>query len=154
MGKKNQVSSVGPTASAAQAKYAPIDAAAEKLSAASYPFLKSINWLSDIYTKPFPGTSLKDNLKAVDKAIVMGTNMDGNLLKAAAEADHKALNAALAKAIASVPSNQVMDVYNSFAKAVPAAVPNMMFSMVNPLDASAAAKAFYDFKDVVKAVQR
>merc|ERR1712050_243589 len=171
MGKKNQVSSVGPTASAAPAKYAPIDAAAQKLSDASYPFLKEVNYMGDIYTKPFPGTSLKDNLKAVDKAIVMGTNMDGNLLKAAAEAHHKAigsidangvtsaadyaaLNAALAKAIASVPSNQVMDVYNAFAKAVPGAVPNMMFSMVNSLDANAAAKAFYDFKDVVKAVQR
>jgi len=101
----------------------------------------------------------------------MGSNMDGNLLKAAAEAHHKAIgsidakgvtsaadyaavNTALAKAIASVPSSQVMDVYNAFAKAVPGAVPNMMFSMVNPLDANAAAKAFYDFKDVVKSVQR
>jgi len=29
-----------------------------------------------------------------------------------------------------------------------------MFSMVDPLAASAAAKAFYEFKDVVKAAQR
>jgi len=169
--KKNQVASAGPAASAAPAKYGPIDAAAEKLSAASYPFLKDINWMSDIYTKPLPGTNVKDTLKAVDKAIVMGSNMDGNLLKAAAEAHHKAIgsidangvtsaadyaavNSALAKAIASVPASQVMDVYNAFAKAVPGTVPNMMFSMVNPLDATAAAKAFYDFKDVVKAVQR
>merc|ERR1712012_177598 len=169
--KKNQVSAAGPAASAAPAKYAPIDAAAKQLSDASYPFLKSIDWLSDIYVKPLPGTGIKDTLKAVDKAIVMGSNMDGNLLKAAAEAHHKAIgsidakgvtsaadyaavNAALAKVIASVPSSQVMDVYNGFAKAVPAAVPNMMFSMANPLEASAAAKAFYDFKDVVKSVQR
>merc|ERR1712012_1358021 len=169
--KKNQVSAAGPAASGAPAKYAPIDGAAQKLSDASYPFLKSVNWLSDIYVKPLPGTNVKDSLKAVDKAIVMGSNMDGNLLKAAAEAHHKAIgsvdangvtsaadyaavNAALAKVIASVPSSQVMDVYNAFAKAVPAAVPNMMFSMANPLEASAAAKAFYDFKDVVKSVQR
>merc|ERR1712012_527494 len=169
--KKNQVTAAGPAASAAPAKYAPIDAAAQKLSDASYPFLKSIDWLSDIYVKPLPGTNIKDTLKAIDKAIVMGSNMDGNLLKAAAEAHHKAIgsidakgvtsaadhaavNAALAKAIASVPQSQTMDVYNAFAKAVPGAVPNMMFSMVNPLDANAAAKAFYDFKDVVKSVQR
>merc|ERR1712013_254026 len=94
----------------------------QKLSDASYPFLKGINWLSDIYVKPLPGTSVKDTLKAIDKAIVMGSNMDGNLLKAAAEAHHKAIgsidangvtsaadyaavNTALAKAIASVPSS-------------------------------------------------
>jgi hypothetical protein len=29
-----------------------------------------------------------------------------------------------------------------------------MFSMVDPLHANAAAKAFYEFKDVVKAAQR
>merc|ERR1712050_575839 len=169
--KKNQVSSVGPTAAAAPAKYAPIDAAAEKLSAASYPFLKSINWLSDIYTKPFPGTSLKDNLKAVDKAIVMGTNMDGNLLKAAAEAHHKAIgsidangvtsaadyeavNAALGRVVASVPTATVMDVYNAWAGIISPSVPNKLFSGVSPLEANAAAKAFYEFKDVVKAAQR
>merc|ERR1712176_682598 len=98
-------------------------------------FLKDINWLSDIYVKPLPGTSI--DAKGVTSA-----------------ADYAAVNTALAKAIASVPQSQVMDVYNAFAKAVPGAVPNMMFSMVNPLGANAAAKAFYDFKDVVKSVQR
>merc|ERR1711992_361267 len=169
--KKNQVSAAGPAASAAPAKYAPIDAAAQKLSDASYPFLKGINWLSDIYVKPLPGTGVKDTLKAIDKAIVMGSNMDGNLLRATAEAHHKAIgsidangvtsaadfeavNAALGRVIASVPTSKVMDVYNAFAAAVNPAIPNKMFSMVSPLDANAAAKAFYDFKDVVKAAQR
>merc|ERR1712134_232841 len=136
-----------------------------------YPFLKDIDWTSDLFNKPLPGASVSQVMKAVDKTIVMGSNMDGNLLKASAEAHHKAIgsidakgvtsaadyaavNTALAKAIASVPQSQVMDVHNAFAKAVPGAVPNMMFSMVNPLDANAAAKAFYDFKDVVKSVQR
>merc|ERR1712071_341813 len=169
--KKNQVSAPGPVATAAPAKYAAIDAAAKSLSDASYPFLKDIDWTSSIFLKPLPGASMKDTLQAIDKAIVMGSKMDGNLLKAAAEAHHKAIgsidakgltsqedyaavNAALAKTIASVPSNQVMDVYNAFAKIVPGQVPNMMFNMVNPLDANAAAKAFYTFKDTVKAVQR
>merc|ERR1712217_437042 len=169
--KKNQVSAPGPVASAAPSKYGAIDAAAKSLSDASYPFLKDIDWLSSIYVKPLPGASIKDTMKAIDKTIVMGSSMDGNLLKAAAEAHHKAIasvdakgvtsqadyaavNEALAKTIASVPKSQVMDVYNAWAKVVPGAVPNMMFNMVNPLDANAAAKAFYTFKDTVQAVQR
>ena len=101
----------------------------------------------------------------------MGAAADGNALKAAAEAHHKAIgsidakgvtsaadyeavNAALGRVVASVPTSKVMDVYNAFAKVVPGPVPNKMFSMVNPLDANAAAKAFYEFKDVVKAAQR
>ena len=167
--KKNQVSSPGPAATA-DSKYGAIDGAAKKLSDASYPFLKGIDWTSDIYLKPLPGANVKDVLKAVDKAIVMGSSMDGNLLKAAAEAHHKAIgsidgkgvtsaadyeavNAALGKVIASVPQSKVMDVYNAFAKVVPGEVPNKLFSMVNPLDAQAAAKAFYEFKDVVKSAR-
>merc|ERR1712178_493142 len=147
-----------------------IGEAAKKLSDASYPFLKEVDWTSDLFIKPLPGASASQALKAVDKAIVMGSAMDGNLLKAAAEAHHKAIgsiggkgvtsaadyeavNAALGKVIASVPNSKVMDVYNAFAKVVPGTVPNKLFSMVNPLDAQAAAKAFYEFKDVVKSAR-
>merc|ERR1711879_621397 len=167
--KSNQVASAGPSASAAGGDK--IGEAAKKLSSAAYPFLKDIDWTSNLYTKPLPGVSANQALKAVDKAIVLGSAMDGNLLKAAAEAHHKAIgsidgngvtsaadyaavNAALGKVIASVPKSQVMDVYNSFAKIVAPQVPNMMFNMVNPLDAQAAAKAFYTFKDTVQAAQR
>merc|ERR1711863_220652 len=106
---------------------------------------------------------------AVDKAIVMGAAVDGNALKAAAEhhkaigsidasgvtsaADYEAVNAALGRVVASVPTSKVMDVYNAFAKVVPADVPNKLFSTVDPLAANAAAKAFYEFKDVVKAAR-
>ena len=133
--------------------------------------MKEVDWLSDIYLKPLLGAASAQLLKAMDKAIVMGSAMDGNLLKAAAEAHHKAigsidgkgvtsaadyeaLNAALGRVVASVPTSKVMDVYNAFAAVVNPAIPNKMFSMVSPLDANAAAKAFYDFKDVVKAAQR
>merc|ERR1711907_904528 len=167
--KSNQVASAGPSASAAPADQ--IAAAAKKLSDASYPFLKDIDWTSTLYIKPLPGASIKDTLSAVDKAIVMGAAADGNALKAAAEAHHKAIgsidakgvtsaddyeavNAALGRVVASVPTSKVMDVYNAFAQIVPPTVPNKMFSMVNPLDANAAAKAFYEFKDVVKSYQR
>merc|ERR1712174_132419 len=104
-------------------------------------------------------------------AIVMGAAADGNALKAAAEAHHRAIgsidakgltsaadyeavNAALGRAIASVPTSKVMDVYNAFSGLVNPAVPNKLFSSVNALDANAADKAFYEFKDVVKAAQR
>jgi len=168
--KKNQVASAAAPASVSSGGDA-IGQAAKKLSDASYPFLKGVDWTSDIYTKPLPGASSAQILKAVDKAIVMGSAMDGNLLKAAAEAHHKAIGsidgkgvtsaadyeavtAALGRVVASVPTSKVMDVYNAFAAVVNPQVPNKMFSMVNPLDANAAAKAFYEFKDVVKAAQR
>merc|ERR1712036_184125 len=110
-------------------------------------------------------------LMAVDKMIVMGASMDAKLLKEAAEAHHKAIgsidaklvtsaadfqaiNAALGKVIASVPTSQVMDVYNAFGKIVNPVVPNYLFNSVNPADAQAAYAAFLGFKDVVKAAQR
>merc|ERR1712078_972906 len=52
------------------------------------------------------------------------------------------------RVVASVPTSKVMDVYNAFAKIVPGTVPNKLFSTVDPLAANAAAKAFYEFKDV------
>merc|ERR1712190_334108 len=167
--KKSQVASAGPAASVRSGDK--IGEAAKKLSDASYPFLKGVDWTSDLYIKPLPGASASQALKAIDKAIVMGSAIDGNLLKAAAEAHHKAIgsvdakgvtsaadyeavNAALGRAIASVPTSKVMDVYNAFSGLVNPAVPNKLFSSVNALDANAAAKAFYEFKDVVKAAQR
>merc|ERR1712232_1040553 len=167
--KKNQVASAGAPATVPSGDK--IGEAAKKLSAASYPFLKEVDWTSDLYIKPLPGVSASQALKAVDKAIVMGSALDGNLLKAAAEAHHKAIgsidgkgvtsaadyeavNAALGRVVASVPASKVMDVYNAFAGLVNPAVPNKLFSSVDPLNANAAAKAFYEFKDVVKASQR
>merc|ERR1712056_71320 len=166
--KKNQVASAGPTASAPSGDK--IGDAAKKLSDASYPFLKGVDWTSDLYIKPLPGASATQALKAIDKAIVMGSAMDGNLLKAAAEAHHKAIgsvdasgvtsaadyeavNAALGRAIASVPASKVMDVYNAFSGIVSSQIPNNMFSLADPLAAQSAAKAFYEFKDVVKAAR-
>merc|ERR1719359_517285 len=58
-----------------------IDDAAKKLSDAAYPFLKEVDWGSEIYTK-IPGASPAQVLKAVDKAIVMGAAMDPAALKA------------------------------------------------------------------------
>jgi len=167
--KNNQVSSPGPAATAQSG--GAIGTAAKKLSDASYPFLKSIDWNSDLYIKPLPGVTPQKALLAVDKTIVMGSKIDGNMLKAAAEAHHNAIgsidakgvtsaadfeavNAALGRVVASVPTSTVMDVYNAWAGILSPSVPNKLFSGVNPLEANAAAKAFYEFKDVVKAAQR
>jgi len=148
-----------------------VGAAAGKLSKLSYPFIKDVDWTSDIYLKPLPGQSPKDVLQAVDKMIVMGTFMDSKLLKEAAEAHHKAIasvdskgvtslndytavNAALGKLIASVPQSQVMEVYNSMAKLLADGnVANNMFQFSKKADAIGAYKALMDFKDVVKAAQ-
>jgi hypothetical protein len=145
-----------------------IDAAAAKLSSASYPFIKEVDWTSDLFSKPLPGVSAKEALTLVDKMIVMGASMDGKLLKEAAEAHHKAIgsidakgvtsaadyaavNAALGKVIASVPQSQVMDVYNAFAKSLPPIVGNKLFSTVNGADAIGAYKALIEFTGAVKA---
>merc|ERR1712070_553663 len=150
-----------------------VGAAAGKLASASYPFIKEVDWTSDLYLKPLPGVQVKEALGLVDKMIVMGASMDGKLLKEAAEAHHKAIgsvdakgvtsaadweavNGALGKVIASVPESQVMDVYNSIGKLVGGAggtVPKNLLSTVNSGDAMAAYKAFLDFKDVVKAAR-
>merc|ERR1712157_186490 len=141
--KANQVSSPGPAASVQSGDA--IGAAAKKLSDASYPFLKSIDWNSDLYIKPLPGVTAQKALKAIG-------SIDANGVTSAA--DYEAVNAALGRVVASVPTATVMDVYNAWAGIISPSVPNKLFSGVSPLEANAAAKAFYEFKDVVKAAQR
>merc|ERR1712124_239866 len=150
---------MGPSADAPVSRPA-IDAAAGKLASAAYPFLKEVDWTSDLALKPLPGASPKDVLKAIDKALVM--EAAGAHVKAigsidakglTSEADFAAINAGLGKAIASVPTSKVMDVYNAFAKVVPGTVPNFLYSTVNPNDAQAAYRGLLEFKDVVKAAR-
>ena len=148
-----------------------IDDAAKKLSEASYPFLKEIDWKSDVYAK-LPTANPFQVLKAVDKMIVMGGAMDSEALKAGALAhskaigsiddagvtslaDYTAINAAIGHMIASVPASQTMAVYNAFAGFnMGSDIGPYMMSKVNAGDAEAAYKAFMEFKDVVKASQR
>merc|ERR1712050_787568 len=123
-----------------------ISAASGKLSAAAYPFIKDVDWLDSLYSKPIPGQSPQEAMKAIDKMIVMGSKMDGAALQEAAkahakaiqgmdekgvlsQADFEAINTGLGKAISSVPTSTVMDVYNSMAKLVGSSpVPNYLFS--------------------------
>merc|ERR1712063_210665 len=69
-------------------------------------------------------------------------------------ADFEAINAGLGKAIASVPTATVMDVYNAFGKIVAPEVPNYLYSSVNPQHAQAAYNGLLEFKNVVKAARR
>jgi len=165
--KAHPITAAAPAAPSVSAdKLSAIDAAASKLSAASYPFMKDVDWTSEIFTKPFPGAGAKDVMKAVDKAISMGAVMDPKLLKDAAEAHHKAIgsidargvtsaedyqavNAALGKLIASVPAAKVLDVFNAFKSLAGPDIPNNLFQTVNAADAIDAYSAFWAFKDVV-----
>merc|ERR1711879_744956 len=140
---------ITPTAASTPAALSGIADAAKKLSAAAYPFLQDIDWSSDLALKKPSGAGAPEVLKAVDKALIMGAAMDGAALKEAAEAhvkaigdmdakgvttqaDFEAINAGLGKAIASVPTSKVMDVYNAFSKIVSPDVPNYLYSSVNP----------------------
>merc|ERR1719158_2052827 len=55
------------TPAALASKLGAIDTAAAKLSDASYPFIKSAPWASNVYLKPLPGTSPNQAMKAIDK---------------------------------------------------------------------------------------
>merc|ERR1712224_1187631 len=163
---------ITPSTPASTVSGGSISSAAGKLSAAAYPLIKDVDWTSDLFSKPIPGKSPQDVMKAVDKMIVMGSAMDGAALKEAAQAhvkaiegvdangvltqaDFEAINAGLGKAIASVPTSKVMNVYNAMAGVVGSSpVPNYLYSQVNPQDAQAAYNALLEFKDVVKAAQR
>ena len=78
--------------------------------------------------------------------------MDANLV--ATEADYAAVNAAIGKAIASVPSSQVRDVYNSVAKMVSGSVSNNLSSTVNPAEAVKAYDGLITVTDTLKAARR
>merc|ERR1711879_1018920 len=71
-----------------------IDDAAKKLSEASYPFLKEIDWKSDVYGK-LPTQSPAEVIKAVDSIGSMDAKQVTSL------ADYTAVNSAIGHMIAS-----------------------------------------------------
>merc|ERR1712196_437822 len=163
---------ITPSSTGSAADRGGIEAAASKLSAAAYPFMASVDWTSDLYSKPIPGADPQKVTKAIGKMISMGSAADGAALKEAANAhvkaiagmdskglltqsDFQAVNAGLGKVIASVPTSKVMDVYNAVGGVIgTSGVPNKLFSTVDANAANAAYNAFLEFKDVVKAAQR
>jgi hypothetical protein len=171
--KSHPITASAPVATpSVESAGAAIGAASAKLSAAAYPLIKDVDWTSSLFSTPLPDRSPQAVMKAVDKMIVMGASMDQAALREAAQAhvkaidgmdakgvlslaDFEAINTGLGKAISSVPTSQVMDVYNSMASLLSGTpVPNYLYSQVNPQDAQAAYNALLDFKDVVKVAQR
>ena len=145
-----------------------IGEAAKKLGDASYGFAKEVDWNNSIYVQSPGAFKPLEAVKAIDKMIVLGAQADPKLLKAAADAHHKAIgsisgangvtskadweavNAALGRVFASVPESTVMDVYNSVSSITDPGVPMYLKSLVKEADADAAYSAFLNFKDVVK----
>merc|ERR1712014_59713 len=137
---------ITPSTPASTISGASIGQATSKLSAAAYPLIQDVDWTSNLFLKPIPGTSPQAVMKAVDKMIVMGAAMDSAALEAAArahvqaidgvdakgvlsQADFEAINAGLGKAIASVPTSKVMDVYNAMAGVIGSSpVPTYLYS--------------------------
>ena len=65
--EKNQVTAASAPATVPSGDK--IGAAAKALSDASYPFIKDVDWLSDVYLKPLPGKTAPETLKAIDQMI-------------------------------------------------------------------------------------
>merc|ERR1719190_20854 len=123
--------------------------AAKKLADASYPFAKEVDWNNGIYLQAPGAFKPLEAVKAIDKMIVLGAQADPKLLKAAADAHHKAIgsvsgangvtsqanweavNAALGRVIASVPESTVMDVYTSVSSITDPTVLAYLKSLVN-----------------------
>merc|ERR1712193_377488 len=99
--KANPITPSTPSSSLSSTAASSISAAADKLSAASYPFINDIDWTSNVFSKPIPGKSPQDVMKAVDKMIVMGSAMDGAALKEAAAAHVKAIDGVDGKGVLS-----------------------------------------------------
>merc|ERR1712056_134045 len=145
--------------------------AAKQLAAACYTFAEGGDWKNGLNLQAPGAFKPLEALKAIDKMIVMGAQADPKLLKAAADAHHKAIgsisgpnsvtskadwegvNAALGRVIASVPESTVMDIYNSVSSITDSGVPAYLKSLVNGADAEAAYSGFLEFKDVVKKSQ-
>merc|ERR1711941_128531 len=135
---------ITPAATTSSVSGAGIADAAKKLSAAAYPLLQDIDWSSDLALMKPSGAGAPEFVKAIGDMDAKGVTT---------QADFEAINAGLGKAIASVPTSKVMDVYNAFSKIVSPDVPNYLYSSVNPQHAMAAYNGLLEFKNVVKAAR-
>jgi hypothetical protein len=170
--KANPITPFTPVSTVSDSSSTAINAAASELATAAYPFMQGVDWTDELYGKTIPGRSAQETLKAIDKMIVMGAQMDGAALREAAmahvkaiermdakgvltQADFEATLAGLGKAISSVPATSVMDVYREMANlaGLKSGIPKYVFSKQKPEHAMAAYSAFMKFKDVVGAAQ-
>jgi len=169
--KSNPITpSTTPTAITSEADSS-ISKAAKELAAASYPFIKGIDWTDELWGKAVPGKSPQETLKAVDTMIVLGKSMDGAALQEAAmahvkaienmdekgiltQADYEATLVGIGKTIASVRRGLVMNVFDEMSKLVgDTGMPAYVLSKQKPYDALASYGAFMNFKDTVSGFQ-
>merc|ERR1712087_1009905 len=170
--KANPIAPSTATTTVSSSNASSITAAAMELASSAYPFMKGVDWTDDLYQKPIPGKSAQEVMKAVDKMIVMGAEMDWPSLQEAARAhvtaierkdakgvltqgDFESILAGLGKAISSVPESTVMGVYSAMGRiAGPGSgIPDNLFQKQNPADAMAAYSSLMQFKDTVRAAQ-
>jgi len=171
--KANPIAPFSTATSVSGSDSSSIDRAAAKLSSAAYPFMQGVDWTDSLYTQPVPGKSALEVLGAVDKMIMMGSEMDGAALKEAAmahvkaiegmdskgvlkQSDFEAVLAGLGKAISSVPESTVMGVFREMSKLVggnSGQIPTYVYSKQNAGDAMAAYEALMEFKDTVQTAQ-
>merc|ERR1712014_425447 len=140
---------IPPSTPASTVSGGSIRSAAGPLSAAAYPLIKDVDWTSDLFSKPIPGKSPQDLMKAVDKMIVMGSAMDGAALREAAQAHAKAIDGMDAKGVLTQADFEAINA--GLGKAMAGVigsspVPNKLYSTVNPQDAQAAYNALLEFK--------
>merc|ERR1712151_1047253 len=170
--KANPISASTSTTSVSSSDASSISAAATALASSAYPFMKGVDWTDDLYQKPTPGKSAQEVMKAVDKMIVRGAEMDWPSLQEAARAhvtaierkdakgvltqgDFESILAGLGKAISSVPESTVMGVYTAMGRIAGSGsgIPMNLFQKQSPGDAFAAYSSLMQFKDTVRAYQ-
>merc|ERR1712087_303463 len=155
--KANPIAPSTSTTTVSSSDASSISAAAAELASSAYPFMKGVDWTDDLYQKPIPGKSAQDVMKAVDKMIVMGAEMDWPSLQEAArahvtaierkdakgvltQADFQAILAGLGKAISSVSTGTVMGVFAAMGNIAGqgSGIPNNLFLKQDPAKAMAA----------------
>merc|ERR1712087_573170 len=135
-------------------------------------FMKGVDWTDDLYQKPIPGKSAQEVMKAVDKMIVMGAEMDWPALQEAARAhvtaiermdakgvltqgDFESILAGLGKAISSLPESTVMSVFSAMGKVAGqgSGIPANLYQKQDPALAMVAYNSLMKFKDAVRSAQ-
>lgn len=163
---------VGGLFAAAPAALAdPLGDASKKLADASYPLLKQIDWArSPALNKWLSGAAEgwspgKPVAQAVGSTLKLGLALDPKLVaasvaaheKAVADAaaqpglvtplkDHAAVTESIARMFATVPANKVKAVFDTYSKVGLKAINRDWFASVNPDDAKASFRAFFDLQ--------
>jgi hypothetical protein len=170
--KANPIAPSTSTTTVSSSNANSISVAATELASSAYPFMQGVDWTDDLYQKPIPGKSAREVMRAVDKMIVMGAEMDWPSLQEAARAhvtaiermdskgvltqsDFQSILVGLGKAISSVPTSTVMGVFSAMGNIAGggSGIPNNLFQKQDPANAVAAYSALMQFKDTVQAAQ-